>query len=258
MTPIGAYLAEMGKIPMLTAQEELHVAQQICYWRRRYRTSLLASDFVLQGVVDELIKAELGQVRFDRIVDVAVTDMGEKHRLMSRLGPNLNTLRQLLRLNKRDYMIAIARSHPPLERRGAWRRLIRRRYRAVRLVEELRLRTEVLNRWFEQLNQISLRMQSLQQRLQAPSGAPGDEMSREAWRSELHALMRTSLDSPATITWRQQRTEQYRWRYHAAIRRLTAGNLRLVVSIAKKYRVVGLSTSGSYSGGQYRTHARGR
>ena len=53
--------------------------------------------------------------------------------------------------------------------------------------------------------------------------------------------MRITLDSPATLARRIQRTLKYQAQYDAAKRVLSAGNLRLVVSIAKRYRNRGLS-----------------
>jgi RNA polymerase primary sigma factor len=60
-------------------------------------------------------------------------------------------------------------------------------------------------------------------------------------RKELRYLMRITLEAPSTLNRRMRRTTRLQEEYDAAKRQLSAGNLRLVVSIAKRYRNRGLS-----------------
>ncbi|MCA9155726.1 MAG: hypothetical protein KDA38_13100, partial [Planctomycetales bacterium] len=235
--PVRMYLMQMGQIPLLNRDEEIKSAKQIERTRIYFRNTMLATDYVLQGAVEALELVRDGKLRLDRTIEVSVTNAVEKKAIMRRIGPNVATLRELLVRNNRDYFIAISKSRPLAERRAAWRRLVRRRYRAVRLVEELNLRINRLQPLFDRLSEISDRMTTLKAQIRdAERGTciPGTTLNE--LRHELRYLMRITLESPQTLANRIGRTLKYQEDYDAAKRVLSAGNLRLVVSIAKKYR----------------------
>ncbi|MCC7087416.1 MAG: sigma-70 family RNA polymerase sigma factor [Pirellulales bacterium] len=237
--PVRMYLMQMGEIPLLNRQQEIASAKAIESTRRRFRHSMLASDYVLQGAVALLEKVRDGQLRLDRTIEVSVTNTSMKKKILQRIGPNLNTLVHLLRSNRKDFRIVISRSTPKSERRSAWRRLVRRRDKAVRLVEELNLRIGRLQPLLEKLAEISRRMVVI--RTQLASGEDGPLGTLDDLRKELRHLMKITLDSPSVLERRSRRTVELQKYYDQAKRVLSAGNLRLVVSIAKKYRNRGLS-----------------
>jgi RNA polymerase primary sigma factor len=238
--PIRMYLMQMGEIPMLTRPEEIEAAKRIEHTRTRFRRLLLSSDFVLQATVEILEKVQSGELRLDRTIEISVTNTAEKKRSLKRLVPNLETIKHLLRLNQADYRIAVSRRRTPAVKRAAWRRLIVRRHKMVRLVEELNLRLAKLLPLMKQFHRISLRMISIKQQLARPEELISDHQQNEL-AIELRYLMRITLESPATLARLAARTRRQRQHYDEAKRVLSAANLRLVVSIAKRYRNRGLS-----------------
>jgi RNA polymerase primary sigma factor len=239
--PVRIYLMQMGEIPLLNRDQEVASAKQIDLTRKKYRLTLLGCDFMLQGAVSLLKKVRDAELRLDRTIDVSVTDAAQKKQIMALIGPNLATLDHLLRQNRRDFKVVISKSQKMGERRAAWRRLVLRRHKAVRLVEELELRTQRLQPLMEKLQEISRRMDSLMEQLVEVRGQRGMAPKAAELRAELRYLMQVTLESPSTLRARTARTAAYQKDYDAAKRVLSAGNLRLVVSIAKRYRNRGLS-----------------
>lgn len=240
--PIRMYLMQMGQIPLLSRDQELSAARQIERTRERYRQRMISTDFMLRAALQLLEQVRDKQLRLDRTIEVSVTNAAEKKAIMQRIVPNCHTLRALLLQNKEDYLVAISRKTPLRRRRAAWRNLVLRRNKALRLVEEMNLRTGKLQPLFERLRQTSQRMDEIRRLLTTPDdGEAAGRPSPAALRSELHHLMRLTLETPATLQRRVRQTDDLREDYDAAKRVLSAGNLRLVVSIAKKYRNRGLS-----------------
>ncbi|MCL2117688.1 MAG: sigma-70 family RNA polymerase sigma factor [Planctomycetaceae bacterium] len=248
--PIRIYLIQMGEIPLLSHQEELKAADHIQKTRYLYRRHILSNDYILRVAIDMLEKVRIGKLRLDRTVEVSVTNAKVKTHISTILPVHLETLRKIANRNMEDFRVAISRKHPLEERRQAWNRMKARRYRAVRLISELELRTQRLQPYLDKLCNINQTVQQLHeklaemQRLAAAGDLESCEMAAphiKAIRNELRRHMRLTLESPCTLGRRITRMHELRKEYDVAKRTFSAGNLRLVVSIAKRYRNRGLS-----------------
>jgi RNA polymerase primary sigma factor len=240
--PVRMYLMQMGEIPLLTRQQEVSAARLIEMTRTSYRQWMLATDFMLQGATKLLEQVRDGKLRLDRTIEVSVTNATEKVAIMRRIGPNIKTLRHLLLRNHGDYYTAISKSNTIEVRHAAWKRLVCRRNKAVRLIEEMNLRANRLEPMFTKLAAIQSQMSVLKGRIEeAKKTGHFDGTPLKKLYDELRYLMRITYETPATLERRVTKVQANRMKYDAAKRELSAGNLRLVVSIAKKYRNRGLS-----------------
>lgn len=238
--PVRMYLMQMGEIPMLTRDEEVASAKAIEATRTKFRRTMLCNDFVLHGALDLLEKVHNSELRLDRTIEISVTNTAEKKRVLQRLGPNLVTIKHLLSENTSDYTAAVSKTNTKAHKRAAWRRLIVRRNKIIRLVEEMNLRIGKLIPVMDSLHEIGQRMATIKEMLAEPGLILGSSHQEELVH-ELRYLMRITHESPATLAHLTARCKQRRSAYDAAKRRLSAANLRLVVSIAKRYRNRGLS-----------------
>jgi RNA polymerase primary sigma factor len=238
--PVCIYLMQMGRLPVLSRREELRAARQIERTRRQFRRSMLATDYMLGAATALVERVRDGRLRLDRTVEVYAADLGQKQHITKLLGPNLRTLRHLLERNRADFRLAVSKGQPMGRRREARRRLVVRRRKAVRLIEELGLRTGCLQPLLDQLQRISGQMDGLVRQMAELRRTRADDRRLADVRRQLRDLMWTTLECPSTLRRRVLRVVRLKQEYEAAKRRLAAGNLRLVVSVAKHYRKRGL------------------
>ncbi|HEX3869792.1 MAG TPA: sigma-70 family RNA polymerase sigma factor [Pirellulales bacterium] len=239
--PVRMYLTQMGEIPLLTRQEEIALAKEIELTRARFRRKLLECDYVIKNAVKVLSRVYTGELPFDRTVQVSVTDRLEKDQILGRFPHNLRTVEVLLKQNWQDYRTALSKPRKIQDRKCAWIRLGRRRRRAVRLVEELGLRTQRIESMISVLENFSRRMDELQTAIRSHKSSRQNAEGRRAWVTELRNLMCSTQESPTSLRNRVNELKVVYTKYQRAKRGLSEGNLRLVVSIAKKYRNRGLS-----------------
>ncbi len=64
--PIRMYLSQMGNIPLFTREREIFLAKQIEITRKRFRRTVLQSDFALTEAVAILEKVHAQELPFER------------------------------------------------------------------------------------------------------------------------------------------------------------------------------------------------
>ncbi len=239
--PIRMYLTQMAEIPLLSRDEEISLAKKIEVTRKRFRRTVLGCNYALLATTETLHKVHDGLLPFDRTIKVSLTERLTKEQILARMPHNLRTLDHLLEQNQRDFRRMISRKLPRGERLSARRRFLSRRHKALLLVEELSLRTRRVQPMMKRVSEIADEMESLQERIAALEGDSSAKDQRANLLIQLKDLMLQTLESSKSLRRRCTKMQQQFVDYERAKRLLSGGNLRLVVSIAKKYRNRGLS-----------------
>lgn len=239
--PVRMYLTQMGSIPLLSRKEEIELAKKIEVTRKRFRRRVLECDYALAQVVDTLKRVHTNELPFDRTIKVSLTENLEKDKILQRMPHNLKTLEHLLEQDIDDFTKSIDNVRGEEERRFYRRSLKLRRRKAVTLVEELSIRTQRVQPLMKKLEQISKRMDELEEQIASMETQRQAREERANLEKELRDLMMMTLEDAGLLRKRCQSIKERFNEYEDAKRALSGGNLRLVVSIAKKYRNRGLS-----------------
>jgi RNA polymerase primary sigma factor len=241
--PIRMYLSQMGDIPLLSREKEIFLAKQIEITRRWFRRLLLESDFAVRLAVETVQKVRSGELPFERTLRTSETENVRKEQILGRIPVNLPTIQRLLDENARDFALMQEPSADADAVAAARTRLALRRRKLATLTEELSVRTQRLQPVMKRMEQLSRRMQELQATIAElrDSKTPSAAQQAELARRELNDLVAAVLETPEEFQRRMAAVRAKFDAWTAAKQRLSSGNLRLVVSIAKKYRNRGLS-----------------
>jgi len=239
--PIRMYLTQMGTIPLLTREEEIRLAKKIETTRMIFRRMVLESDYPAQQAVEILDLVHEGNLPFDRTMRISTAEENAKEKVAARIPYNVRTIKKLLELN-RDAWDKLQAGVSDTRRETMLGEMEARRRRVATLLEECCIRTGRIQPLLRKLQGITRKMADLDRRLQKAEAHPDryDPEDTFVMREESEGLRSLVLEDLPEVTDRTRSIERVFGEYEQAKRDLSGGNLRLVVSIAKKYRNRGL------------------
>ncbi len=239
--PIRMYLTQMGTIPLLTREEEIRLAKKIETTRMCFRRLTLASDYAAHLAVGILKQVHEGTLPFDRTMRISTAEENHKETIAARIPMNVPTIERLLTRN-REVFEALEAGVSAAKRVDLHDQMEKNRRKVAVLLEECCLRTSRIQPLLRKLQGLDRKVKEVQFQLKKASKHPErfDPEDVQVMNDEVEGLRSIVLEGTEELEQRVKRIQRAFLEYEQAKRDLSGGNLRLVVSIAKKYRNRGL------------------
>ncbi|NRA40269.1 MAG: RNA polymerase sigma factor RpoD [Planctomycetes bacterium] len=231
--PVRMYLSQMGEIPLLTREQEIELARRIEIYRDGFRAKVMSTP--------EALRRGIGWVEEQR----EIKELQEKNAKSHGSSPSRDNYLERAGSHLTSMYAILEHVQPLVERivdgvadERDKQKFRNRMSRAYGLLEEMELDATTVIDTKEEMLDVRRRVLRLKREIKQAKSDPVEETEKKDRLREIAVQIGESDNG--LVTRYQAVSKRFRL-YEDAKQRLSCGNLRLVVSIAKKYRNRGLS-----------------
>jgi RNA polymerase primary sigma factor len=233
--PVRMYLKQMGQVPLLTREQEVEISKRIEDAELKVQELLYGFGFVARAHIDLAQKLMDQRERFDRVIlDKKIESRERYMKLLPRLCQQVKRQTDAVSRIYADLMLT---SGPAVEKRKKFERSLQT---LQNLYPKFFYKQKIIEDFVQLVDDNHRALQNVQKELAKHAKDPSPKLRRQH-TAEVKEMQKRFWLSPAELTTNHDQLKLWHRRALKAKTEMVEANLRLVISIAKKYTNRGLS-----------------